>query len=300
MEYKLERLYEAARLEKEGDWNQTLDFCQKWVELEPLNCIAWQGVGDAYRKLGQPEKAIEAYRKGIEIAPSPPVELFGRSLSSAPIWYQLGHAFCDLGQLDKATDAFKEATRIEPGESCSWNDLGVVYRARNDYENAFDAFKKAVTLDPSNTNCLKNLEAMYALGGSQEGVEFVRQKLLRLKAQAPINTPSQEVHKSRVKNWPFGHAPTEEAQQEALRIGLAKHKARIEAAARDIDVASTLKAILASIKQGDSLRHAIVPVSWGWSSEQKDVFVADVEQEKARGILEPDAIRAVLTRFSTR
>src|SRR6266446_4982884 len=83
MEYKLERLYEAARLEKESDWNQTLDFCQKWVELEPLNCIAWQGVGDAYRKLGQPEKAIEAYRKGIEIAPSPPVELFGRSLSSA-------------------------------------------------------------------------------------------------------------------------------------------------------------------------------------------------------------------------
>lgn len=300
MEYKLERLYEAARLEKQGDWNQTLNFCQEWVELEPINCIAWQGVGDAYRKLGQPEKAISAYRKGIEVAPSPPVEYFGHSLSSAPIWYQLGHAFCDLGQLDKATDAFKEATRIEPGEPCSWNDLGVVYRARNDNKNAFDAFTRAVALDPSSINSLKNLEAMYALGGSQEDVELVRQKLMQLKAQAPINTPSQEVHKSRIKNWPFGHAPTEEAQQESLRIGLAKHKARIEAAARDIDVASTLETILAIIKQGDSLQHSIVQVSWGWSSEQKDAFVADVEQEKARGVLEPDAIRAALTRFSTR
>ncbi len=300
MEYKLERLQQAAKLEEQGDWNQALAFCQEWVEFEPLNCIAWLSVGNAYRKLGEPEKAIAAYRKGIEVAPSSPVEFLGGSRSSAPIWYRLGHAFCDLGQLDHATDAFKEATRIEPDEPCSWNDLGVVYRARNDYKNAFDAFKKAVALDPSDTNSLKNLEAMYALGGSQEGVAFVRQELLRVEAQAPTNTPSQEHRKPRVTNGLFRRAPTEEAKQEAMRIGLAKHKARLESAARNIDVASTLEAILANIKQGDSLRHAIVPVSWGWSSEQKDVFVADVEQEKARGILEPDAIRAVLTRFSTR
>ncbi len=225
---------------------------------------------------------------------------FGRILSSAPIWYQLGHAFCDLGQLDQATDAFKEATRIEPGESCSWNDLGVVYRARKDYNNAFDAFKKAVTLDPSNTNSLKNLEAMYALGGSQEGVEFVRQKLLRLNAQALPNTPVQEPIKPRVTSDFWKRAPSEKEQREKMRVNLEKKRIEQEARARDIDVTSTLEAILSNLKKGDSLQHAITEISLLWSKEQKNAVVADIEQEKARGVLEPDAIRAALTRFSTR
>jgi len=118
--------------------------------------------------------------------------------------------------------------------------------------------------------------------------------------QAPTNTPAQEHLKRKAINRLFVHVPTEEAKQEAMRIGLAKHEVRLEAAARDIDVASALEAILANLKQGDSLRHAIIPVSWGWSAEQKDAFVADIEQEKARGVLDPDAIRAALTRFSTR
>ena len=119
-------------------------------------------------------------------------------------------------------------------------------------------------------------------------------------AQAPTNAPAQEHLEPKVPRREVIRTPTKEAQREALRIGMAKHKARAEAATHNFDVESKLEGILANLNRGASLRSAIVIDACNWSEEQIDAFLADVEQEKARGVLDPDAIRAALTRFSTR
>ena len=305
MEYDLERLLQAGKIEEQGDWNKMLAFSKEWVEHEPFNCIAWQGIGDAYRKLARPKEAVAAYKKGLEVAPPKPVELLGRSLSSASIWYQLGHAFCELNELDKATEAFRESIRVEP-RACSWNDLGVVYQAQNDNKNAFDAFKQAVALNPSDINSLKNLESMYALGGSEEGVAFVRRKLSQLSVPAPLNPQrANEDVKARVKVG-FGHpAPSDEEQRAKMMIHLEKREIERKKRERDIDVDLTVEKILLAIKEGDSLPkdidpyvNAIYSVSWGWLDAERSAFMADIEEEKAKGSPEPEAIRAALIRFT--
>jgi hypothetical protein len=118
--------------------------------------------------------------------------------------------------------------------------------------------------------------------------------------QAPPITPTQEPVKPQVTRGLWKPAPSEREQKEKMRINLEKKRAEQEARARDIDVGSTLEAILLNLTKGDSLQQAITDISLLWSKEQKGAFLADIEQEKARGVLEPDAIRAALTKFSTR
>jgi hypothetical protein len=117
-------------------------------------------------------------------------------------------------------------------------------------------------------------------------------------AQAPTNVPAPEHLEPKVPRKMVIRTPTKEAQGEALRKGMAIHKARAEAATHNFDVEPYLEHILASLKAGYPLRSGVA--LYPWSEEQKDAIEADIEKEKARGVLDPDAIRAALTRFSTR
>lgn len=300
MVYNLDRILQAARIEGRGDWTGLLVFCQGWVEIEPLNCLAWQGVGDSYRKLAQPEKAIAAYRKGLEVAPPNPVKFLGRTISSAPIWFGLGHALFNLRQLDNASAAFREATRIEPGEATLWNDLGVVCQAQNDYKGATSAFDMAVKLDPHNKSFKNNRNAMQTLVDSQAGFLSARQNGSVPKSPVRGIMPVYENPQPTVKERLLRQASERAAEQEKVRKGAAMLAARLDATARDIDVAATLEVILANIERGQSLEEAMIPVSWGWRKELKEEFVADAEIEMARGVAAPSAIRIALTKFSTR
>ncbi len=298
--YDFDRILQAAKIEERGDWLHLLAFCQEWAVAEPYNCLAWQGVGDSYRKLAQPENAVAAYEKGLAVAPAQPVDLMGRTLSSAPIWYRLGHAFCDLKQLDRATSAFREATRVDPNEACIWNDLGVVFQAQNEFDSAIEAFQKAVSIDPQGITGLRNLESMQDLVASQRALATAHQDFLQSKSEVPIDRVASNDCQPTVKERLLAQAAQKEAEQRSLKNGLAKLQASLDAKARDINVESTLDAILINLKNGDSLRHSILPVSWGWSAELRDTFVADIEAELARGVHQEDAVRVVLEKFSTR
>ena len=113
-DYKLNKLEEAAKLERSGDWKKLLTFSREWASKEPLSLFAWQGIGDALRKLGKPAEAIPMYRKGLEVVPSHPVDFPDGIFSAGSLWYRLGLAFNDLGEHQKAVEAFLEAARIDP------------------------------------------------------------------------------------------------------------------------------------------------------------------------------------------
>jgi tetratricopeptide (TPR) repeat protein len=187
--YKLEMLEKAAKLEKSGNWKKMLTFCEEWTSAEPQNQFAWQGLGDSLRKLGNPAEAITMYRKGLEVAPLLPVDFMWGKLSAAPLWYRLGNAFSELGDRQKAIEAFLEATRIDPDVADIWNDLGVVYINMDpiDAKAAFESFKKAISVDPKNINSLKNLGSVYAMCGSEQGVNQVYLMLSELNKREADN-----------------------------------------------------------------------------------------------------------------
>lgn len=182
MSYKLERLEKAAALERESSWSELLSFCTDWSAEEPHNPFAWQGAGDALRNLGNPGEAVAMYLKGLDVAPTHPMELLGNV--RGPLWYRLAQAYTESGETQESIRAFQEATREDPGVAAIWNDLGVAYcnLTPMDAKSASEAFRTAVKLDPANVDSLKNLGTIYAMCNVQEGVTQVHQALSKLNA----------------------------------------------------------------------------------------------------------------------
>jgi tetratricopeptide (TPR) repeat protein len=175
---KLEWIDHVAELEKNEQWMEMLEFCRETIAKDPKYFFAWQSLGNAHRKLGQPKEAISAYRKGIEVADSLSKTFLPDD--TGPLWYCLGHAYNDLGQIDDALAALLRAAEIDPAQWEIWNDLGVIYMSQERRKEAFEVFQKASHINPTNIQPLKNIGIIYALERYQDGMDFVYQKLLEI------------------------------------------------------------------------------------------------------------------------
>jgi tetratricopeptide (TPR) repeat protein len=180
MRYKIEMIERAGAFEKAQDWQGLFNFCTAWTDEEPMNFLAWKGVGDGLRKLNRTADAVLMYHKSLSMVPPSPDEYFGPLFSAGPVWYSLGRAYIELGDRGNAIAALSEAAKIDPDEAIIWNDLGYVYVSMEprDSKAAFGAFKKAVDIDPQNFDGLKNLGLLYAMAGLKEGVESIAKMLL--------------------------------------------------------------------------------------------------------------------------
>lgn len=184
MDYQLKYFEQAASLENASKWDELLAHCVLWSEQEPDNFLAWHSTGLAYRNLGLPENAIKAYRTGIAVAPTHPMQFFTRTISAGPLWNGLGLAYSELKRTDEAIEAFLEATRIDFNEPKAWDNLGVAYTHKGDAVKALDAFKKAYSLNPADKNSLKNIGLVYAHVKQQDGITLVHQMLLKHSSKA--------------------------------------------------------------------------------------------------------------------
>src|SRR4030067_464581 len=86
------------------------------VAQEPRNVRAWVDLGNDYFDTRQPQKAIDAYGKALEIQPDNP-----DVLTDQVVMYR------DLGAYDKAILNFKKANEIDPKHVQSAFNLGGVY-----------------------------------------------------------------------------------------------------------------------------------------------------------------------------
>lgn len=182
--FSLSRLEEAAKLEKNGDWQKVLAHSREWAAAEPSNVFAWQGIGDSLMELGIVEEAISAYHEGLKVAPPHPVNLLDKKLSAGPLWYRLGIAYTKVGDSVKAIDAYKEAAHNDPEVVEIWNNLGIAYVNANNPREASAAFKNGVAAAPTNLSILINLGTLYARCGVEQGVTSVHQLISKFDTQA--------------------------------------------------------------------------------------------------------------------
>ncbi len=180
IDYKLERLEEAARLEKSGNLKEWLAYCQEWAILEPNNFLAWVGIGDAFKSLEKDAEAIAAYIKGLEVAPEQPRDFFGINLSAAILWYRLGNSYETVGDYTNAIAALEKAAQIDPNSVEIWNNLGIAYVNANLPVKAFQAYKAGISANPGNVNILNNMGILYAQGQMRDGVLVIHRMLLEI------------------------------------------------------------------------------------------------------------------------
>ncbi|MCK4463197.1 MAG: tetratricopeptide repeat protein [Candidatus Omnitrophica bacterium] len=187
--YKLSRYDEAKKsIQKakelynmKGDYqkNQDMDIlltdisCRESKEVRPSDFNSMQNgkneeyyinQGNIYLDAGQYKKAIDEYKKVINVNPS-----------FTPAYFNLGIAYTTLGEEDNALEAYQKAIELDPNYVEAYGNIGWIYRSQNNYEKSIEYYNKARNISPNDPLIYENLGlGYYFLGDSSTGEKNLR------------------------------------------------------------------------------------------------------------------------------
>jgi cytochrome c-type biogenesis protein CcmH/NrfG len=111
---------------------------QQVVARDPKNVQAWVQLGNDYFDTRQPQKAIEAYGRALELRPD-----------DANVLTDQGVMYRDVGQFDKALANFEKANKADPKHVQSLFNMGVVFfHDLRQPKKAIEAWTKVIQIAP--------------------------------------------------------------------------------------------------------------------------------------------------------
>jgi len=123
---------------------------QAVVARDPKNFDAWVQLGNDYFDTRQPQKAIDAYSRALELKPN-----------NANVLTDQGVMYRDVGQFDKAIANFTKANQADPKHVQSLYNLGVVYL--NDLKQpkkAIETWNKVIQAAPQSEQAAQSRAAI--------------------------------------------------------------------------------------------------------------------------------------------
>ena len=123
-----------------ADYSQRITEAEKMVAKDPKNYQAWLQLANDYFDTEQPQKAVNAYGKALE--------LDANHQNTPNVLTDQGVMYRKMGLFDKAIDNFEKASKLDPKHTQSLFNLGVVYA--NDLkqkDKAIDAWQRYLALD---------------------------------------------------------------------------------------------------------------------------------------------------------
>ena len=108
------------------------------VQNNPEDIGAWNLLGEAQRRAGQPGQATRTLERASAV---------GRT--SFVTFFFLGEAYRDAQRLDRAIPAYREATRLAPEFAQGWFELGAASARMGQRDEAKAALGNLQKLDPA-------------------------------------------------------------------------------------------------------------------------------------------------------
>ena len=93
-------------------------------------------IGVSLARIGEHEKAIETYKKIIEL-----------NNKDYRAYYNMGISFYKLGRYEESIEAYKRAIELNPYDYKAYYNMGVSFHKLGRYEEAIEAYKKAKELN---------------------------------------------------------------------------------------------------------------------------------------------------------
>ncbi len=150
----MEMARHAARLERQGEFEQALGWYRKALESDPRSGKVWLAGGTLLARQGRLEEAAAWLGKAA-----------GDPSCRPPALYNLSRVYKEMGRLNRALETIRLFLDISPGDGEGWNNLGTILMARADTESACRAFEKASALRPEDPLILAN----FALAQKRRG-----------------------------------------------------------------------------------------------------------------------------------
>ncbi|MBT6516593.1 MAG: tetratricopeptide repeat protein, partial [Candidatus Marinimicrobia bacterium] len=95
----------------------------------------YYNLGIAYNNQGNYTKAIESYKKAIELKPD-----------YALAYNNLGIAYNNQGNYTKAIESYKKAIELKPDYALAYNNRAIIYYSKEEYDKAWNDVNMAQSL----------------------------------------------------------------------------------------------------------------------------------------------------------
>jgi tetratricopeptide (TPR) repeat protein len=182
------------------------------IAIDPASAEAWNELGGVEMAEGSPKRAIECYRKALDVksdltyallntaqayaqlGDNPNAEkFFTRALEADPRSAEaangLGLTLANENRLDEAKRSFERAIEIRRDYASAINNLGVLYINRGDTNNAIAAFRYGIQVAPGEDLLYLNLGRVYVNRGERDKARQVIEEWLERK---PGNETAQK------------------------------------------------------------------------------------------------------------
>ena len=126
----------SAALRAKKDWTGLLAATQQWVRAVPASVPGWIALGEAYRLVNRPRRAVTAYSQALK--------LDGNSYDA---WVGAGTTYLALNQYDRAVEALQEALRLRANDVPALVQLGTAYHQQNQRARAREVLLRLEKLD---------------------------------------------------------------------------------------------------------------------------------------------------------
>jgi len=118
-------------------YDEAVASCDRVIEENPNDSIAWLMRGMALENLNSYEEAVAAYERVVEIQSDDHVA-----------WFKRGNLLEKLQRYDEAVASYYRVVQIQPDNYWAWHDRGRLLENLQRYEEAIASYDRAVQLKP--------------------------------------------------------------------------------------------------------------------------------------------------------
>jgi len=185
--------YVASSYLKLGDNEKAAQAYQQAIELDRSRDDTRIKLGNLYYSQERYREAEAQYYEAVRINPDP-VNL-----------YSLGQAYIKTGRYNDAEDQFRRIQRLAPQAVNGPYGLGLNYSAQGRYDDAIEMFQAAIDLDDDFTDAYLELGYAYADKGDMEAAQEI---FVLLEDEAPelADLLTRYMYKTDTPKFAFVHA----------------------------------------------------------------------------------------------
>jgi tetratricopeptide (TPR) repeat protein len=125
-----------------GQYEKAIQEFRRVLQIEPDSYQAYMDLGETYEKLERLKEAEAAFKNAMRLRPD-----------YSNVYAYLGYFYYVYGRIAEAEKMFLKVTRLTPGSIWAYNNLGGIYATRGRYESAEAMFKKSIAIRPNGTAC---------------------------------------------------------------------------------------------------------------------------------------------------
>jgi len=157
----------ARTIVRNRDWKNQDTLWLATAKTSPSSPQNHNNSGDYYGRHGNLEKAVEEFKRAIELNPR-----YGDA------YHNLANTYQQMGKAELAIENYQDALSFNPNLWQSYQNLAAIYFSQQKYELALQEIQNAIKTNPKNSLLYTNLGVIYLkLGNSQNAKNSLNQAL---------------------------------------------------------------------------------------------------------------------------